>query len=134
MVADEVRSLASRTQSSTEEIRVMIERLQQGSREASEKMQQNKDNAFATVQVTQNAGESLEKSLHAVATITQLNQDASSMASHQANITNEVTKRLSSIQRVGAENHQYAQRVSQNCASLVDEISGMQQQLKRYKY
>merc|ERR1712137_748649 len=69
VVADEVRSLASRTQSSTEEIRVMIERLQQGSREAADKMQQNKDNAFATVQVTQNAGESLEKSLHAVATI-----------------------------------------------------------------
>ena len=134
VVADEVRSLASRTQSSTEEIRVMIERLQQGSREAADKMQQNKDNAFATVQVTQNAGESLEKSLHAVATITELNQEAATMASRQASITEDVAKRLTSIQKVGNQNSDYARQVAHNCAQLVDEISSMQQQLKRYRF
>merc|ERR1712000_732464 len=63
VVADEVRSLASRTQASTEEINTMVERLQQGSRDASERMQSNKDNAFATVEVTQKAGETLQKAL-----------------------------------------------------------------------
>lgn len=134
VVADEVRSLASRTQTSTEEIRVMIERLQQGSREAADKMQQNKDNAFSTVQVTQKAGESLEKSLHAVATITELNQEAASMASHQASITEQVAKRLNSIQNVGSKNSDYARQVAQNCTQLVEEISNMQQQLKRYRF
>ena len=70
VVADEVRSLASRTQSSTEEIRIMIERLQQGSREAASKMNRNKDTAFNTLEVTKNAGVSLEQALGAVALIT----------------------------------------------------------------
>ena len=134
VVADEVRSLASRTQTSTEEIRIMIERLQQGSREASQKMQNNKENAYATVEVTQNAGTSLEKSLGAVATITTLNQETSGMASHQNEIAKEVNKRLGGIQSVGQENLTYAATVSENCARLVEQIQQMQSQLKRYRF
>ena len=134
VVADEVRSLASRTQTSTEEIRIMIERLQQGSREASQKMQNNKENAYATVEVTQNAGTSLEKSLGAVATITTLNQETSGMASHQNEIAREVNKRLGGIQSVGQENLTYAATVSENCARLVEQIQQMQRQLKRYRF
>ncbi|MEM7421191.1 MAG: Cache 3/Cache 2 fusion domain-containing protein [Pseudomonadota bacterium] len=134
VVADEVRSLASRTQSSTEEIRNMIERLQHGSRVASEKMQQNKDTAFKTVDITQKAGDSLHQALNAVARITTLNQDAATMAEGQKGVADGVKKGLATIHEVGKANTDYANDVAISCGALVEEIKQMQMQLRRYHF
>jgi methyl-accepting chemotaxis protein len=134
VVADEVRSLASRTQTSTEEIRNMIERLQQGSRVASDKMQQNKETAFSTVEVTQHAGSSLKQALNAVARITALNQEATSMAEGQKEVADEVKQGLNSIHAVGNANTAYANDVAISCEQLVSQIKQMQMQLRRYQF
>jgi len=112
----------------------MIERLQQGSRVASEKMQHNKDTAFKTVEVTKHAGESLKQALDAVARISLLNKEATSMADGQKDVANNVNKGLGSIQKVGDANRDYAHDVAQNCEELVAQIKRMQMQLRRYHF
>ncbi|WP_287009227.1 methyl-accepting chemotaxis protein [Alteromonas sp.] len=134
VVADEVRSLASRTQSSTEEIRIMIERLQQGSREAASKMNRNKDTAYNTLEVTRNAGFSLEQALGAVARITRLNQEASHTAQGQKEVARNVIQGVESIKAVGDANRNYATEVAISCNELVDQIKQMQAQLRRYRF
>ncbi|NDW16040.1 HAMP domain-containing protein [Alteromonas genovensis] len=134
VVADEVRSLASRTQSSTEEIRIMIERLQQGSREAASKMNRNKDTAYNTLEVTKNAGVSLEQALGAVARITRLNQEASHTAQGQKEVARNVIQGVESIKAVGDANRNYATEVAISCNELVDQIKQMQAQLRRYRF
>ncbi|MDH5360463.1 MAG: methyl-accepting chemotaxis protein, partial [Gammaproteobacteria bacterium] len=59
VVADEVRTLASRTQQSTEEIRSMVESLQSASKGAADVMNHSKEYASETVQLAQEAGSSL---------------------------------------------------------------------------
>lgn len=134
VVADEVRSLASRTQQSTEEIRIMIERLQQGSREAASKMNHNKDTAFKTLEVTKHAGTSLEQALGAVARITQLNNEASETAQGQKEVAKNVIQGVDSIKAVGEANSNYAEEVAISCNELVEQIRQMQAQLRRYRF
>ncbi len=133
VVADEVRSLASRTQTSTEEIRIMIEKLQAGSRKASSLMESNKETAFATVDTTKTAGETLQKALSSVAKISELNRENATMAGEQRTISQEVSENIEQMQSIGSENQQYANTMVDYCKQLSSMADQMHKQLSIYK-
>lgn len=133
VVADEVRSLASRTQTSTEEIRIMIEKLQSGSRKASSLMQSNKETAFATVDTTKTAGETLQQALVSVAKISELNRENANMAIEQDTVSKEVSDNIEQMQLIGDDNQQHANTIVDYCKELASMADQMHKQLNAYK-
>ena len=100
VVADEVRSLASRTQESTEEIHDMIERLQKGSRDAVTAMQAGKEQAHLTVDQASQAESSLSDISAAVAQINEMNAHIAQAARQQGDVAEETNKNIVNITEV----------------------------------
>jgi methyl-accepting chemotaxis protein len=127
VVADEVRSLASRTQKSTEEIRNMIEKLQTGSKEASTAMAANKASALETVESTSKTAEVLQQALMAVSQIQSLNTDISVMASQQKDVSVEIKHGIHNVNNISRENADN----SNSMKVMSDELAGIANEMRR---
>lgn len=97
VVADEVRSLAQRTQQSTEEIDRMIEGLQNGSSEAVEVIDQSRHFVDQCVSATHENMQLMQRVCEAIDTINNLNQVIASSSSEQSSVSQEISQNLSSI-------------------------------------
>lgn len=90
VVADEVRTLAKRTQDSTSEIQKMIERLQKGAEEAVQVMEFSKTRTTACVQNTDEAGNFFGEITGSVASITQINHQIAAATDEQSTTLKEI--------------------------------------------
>ena len=119
VVADEVRTLASRTQSSTQEIQEMIERLQNGTQSAVSAMTQGHTQAEATVDHAKRAGEALDAIANGVVTITDLNESMASAAQSQNGLADQVQQRVEKIQTLA----EHSATQSRRGTAATDELS-----------
>ena len=103
VVADEVRTLASRTQDSTEEIQSMIQRLQSGSRQAVEVMGSGKVKANEGLDQARLAGDSLQKISSAVEGMLNMNREISVASDEQGNTVNQVSQNVTSINQLSEQ-------------------------------
>jgi methyl-accepting chemotaxis protein len=87
VVADEVRTLASRTQKSTEQIQRTIEQLQSAAREAVQKMKLSSEQADLSVQSANQAGHALKEITGSIAQICAMNQEIASATDEQQHLT-----------------------------------------------
>jgi len=133
VVADEVRTLASRTQASTEEIQQMIARLQGGSREAVTVMRRSTENAQGTVQQASDAGSALEQIAEAVNTINQMNTQIATAAEEQTAVANEINHNVTAVNDISnrtAENADRTAASSDNLSQIAGSLEGMVRQFR----
>ena len=103
VVADEVRSLASRTQESTEEIQSVIEQLQKTARTITVVMDQGQLKAKESVAKAAETGESLRNITDGVETIMQMNMHIASATEQQQQTSSAIQHSVDEI-RSSAEN------------------------------
>ncbi|SDX53654.1 methyl-accepting chemotaxis protein [Allochromatium warmingii] len=97
VVAAEVRTLASRTQSSIQDIQEKIERVQKGSAGAVAVMTKGQDMARESVVQAQRAGESLQAISAAIASINDMNRQIASAAEEQTAVAEEINRNIHTI-------------------------------------
>ncbi len=100
VVADEVRTLASRTQESTEEIEQMIEQLQSASNNAVKVMGQGKEQASNSVSQASEAGNSLEIISTSVEKLAIMNTNIATLSTEQNQLTEEINSSIIAINTV----------------------------------
>jgi len=133
VVADEVRTLAGRTQESTEEINQIIEKLQNGSHKAVEVMEMSREQTHAVVEKANQAGQSLATISQSVEQINEMSTQIASASEQQGAVAEEINRNVVSITDMANQTSLGAQQTASASEDLARLASELQVLVGRFK-
>lgn len=133
VVADEVRTLASKTQSSTTEIREMIERLQSGSHEAVEMMAAGTNQANAAVTQANDASHALERITEIVSVIRDRTNQIAAASEQQSAATRQIESNIDRISSVATHTAESSSRITSSTGNLAEMAGRMAELVGRFR-
>lgn len=128
VVADEIRTLANRTQTSTQEINSMIEELQTRTNHAVEVMKKATGQAQREAKKVEETAESLSEIAGSVSQITSMNQQITQATAEQSGLMAEVDQSLNKMNHIGEQTTQDAQEsnlIGSNLADIANNLKCM---------
>ncbi len=133
VVADEVRTLASRTHKSTEEIEQMITRLQGGAQNAVTVMNSGREKAQSGVEHANEAAEALDAITRAITIISEMNNQIASASEEQSAVTEEMNKNINSISLVSERTSEGAKQTTRSSDELAKLAAQLQELIAQFK-
>ncbi|MDG6401733.1 methyl-accepting chemotaxis protein [Pseudomonas quasicaspiana] len=133
VVADEVRSLAQRTQNSTREIEELIQALQQGAGAASDLMTASRQRTEGTVELSRQAEQALLEITQSIGTIEQMSQQISAAAEQQTAVTDEINRSIISVRDVADQSAAASEQSAASTIELAQLGSRLQTMVARFK-
>ncbi|MFT5718763.1 MAG: methyl-accepting chemotaxis protein, partial [Oleiphilaceae bacterium] len=133
VVADEVRTLAQRTQESTSEIESLIMLLQTGTEESVNVMGKSRNNAYETVEQAKAAGKSLASITNAVENILQVNINIATATEEQSAVAEEINRNVVDIQEISEQTALGAEQIANSSTKLIRLGAELQDVVRHFK-
>ncbi len=133
VVADEVRTLATRTHSSTEEIQSVIAQLQQGVKKAVGSMEESRQSATSSVGEARSVGTSLSELQNNMAEIRDLSTQIATAAEQQSAVAHEISDNVIEISSMSEEAASGADKSARDSEGLATLASRQKELLSQFK-
>lgn len=133
VVADEVRNLASKTASSTDEIQTMIDQLQNEAKNAVTAMDSSKSLAVDSAKTTQNAQEMLDDISEQVSMILDVNTQVASATGKQSSVANEINVNMDTVDSSVKEGLNASYELEKTSKQLEDLALALDHQVGSFK-
>lgn len=133
VVADEVRTLASRTQDSTTEIRAMIDKLQGGVKSVVSAMQSSQQAATQSVEKAELTGQALAQICDSISKITDMNIQIASAAEQQSSVAEEINQNTVKIKDISLAVSEHSHKTNEAIEMQTNSISKQNQILDSFK-